>query len=75
MQMGVRTPVQPFSRCLDLPIEQAARIPSRFARVGAHIRIKDDDGWVVERVDGTSSEECLKEHERDYKNQRSVSDI
>lgn len=61
--------------------KRIAWIPSKFAKFGTVIKIKDDngewnDGWTVEHVSmKETDEEFLVKHERDYKHQREVSDI
>ena len=55
---------------------QVAWIPENFAVAGSYVMLGDDDGWMVESVGPyRQSEEYRREHERDYKTQRSASDI
>jgi hypothetical protein len=54
---------------------QTAWIPTKFAHINHCVKLKDEDGWIVQRVFSTSSEKYLRDHERDFKNQRSASDI
>jgi hypothetical protein len=57
---------------------QVAWLPTKFAVLGATLRIRDDeweDGWVVEGRWTTMPEEYVRGHERDYRQQRKASDI
>lgn len=55
---------------------QTAWIPTEFAIRGKVLKIKSDDGWVVETVGlHRQAEDYLLKHERDYLHQRKASDI
>ena len=62
-------------------IWDVAWIPEKFAKIGKHIRIKQENGtwdydWEVMKVGDTKKEESrLIAGERDYKNQRKMSDV
>jgi hypothetical protein len=43
-----------------------AWLPDKFAKEGKVLRLKKDDGWVVQEVWATDSEENVKARERDY---------
>ena len=50
-------------------------IPTRFARVGARLRLGQEPGWEVLSAYNRLPTTYLLEHERDYKIQREASDI
>lgn len=56
-----------------------AWIPEQFAVIGRVLSLKFGEcwsnDWEVERVDTRVSEEYVREHERDYKDQRKASDV
>jgi hypothetical protein len=57
-----------------------AWIPAKFAKINNWIRIKQDngtweDGWQVTYVGGKQKAEIVEGRERDYLNQRKVSDV
>jgi hypothetical protein len=56
-------------------IFQYAWIPSEFAVLKKVLKIKNDNGWVVEEVYSSLAKEHVEIHERDYKKQRQASDL
>jgi len=55
-------------------------IPEEIAKVGATVRLKDEngtwtEGWLVLAVYGRRPLSYLREHDRDYINQRKQSDV
>ncbi len=57
-------------------ISAVAWIPSEFAKKGKIIRIDGEEGvWLVTQVWATKEESWVIDRERDYKNQREVSDV
>ena len=55
--------------------QQTAWIPEKFARINRVLKIKDEDGWVVKELYSISSEDFVRDHERDFRTQRLASDI
>jgi len=47
-------------------LNQVTWIPSKFAKVGKVLRLKNDDGWVVEEVWKTEPEKYVKERCKDH---------
>jgi len=41
-------------------------IPAKFAKVGKVLRLKDDDGWVVQEIWSTAPEDYVKGRSRDH---------
>jgi hypothetical protein len=41
-------------------------LPEKFAKIGKVLRLHDDDGWVVEAIWGTDTEENVKAREREH---------
>ena len=61
-------------------IVDVAWIPAKFAKIGKWVKIKQengtwDDGWQITYVGAKQKEEIVKDRERDYLNQRGVSDV
>lgn len=60
-------------------VVETAWIPEQLARVGKHVKIKNDDGewtygWHVFEVGSRQPEEFVLEHERDYWTSRRATD-
>ena len=47
-------------------LNQVTWIPSKFAKVGKVLRLKDDDGWVVTEIWKTEPEEYVKARNKDH---------
>jgi hypothetical protein len=45
---------------------QVAWVPAEFARAGRYLRIRDEDGWLVEAVWGRGKGESLTSDGRGY---------
>ena len=41
-------------------------IPTKFAKVGKVLRLKDDDGWVVQEIWKIEDESAVKAREREH---------
>ena len=54
---------------------QTSWIPERFARQGKYLKLKGDDGWLVESVGNRMEEKMVLERSQDHKHQRKASDI
>jgi hypothetical protein len=54
---------------------QIAYIPSKFAQVGRMLKLKDENGWVVQDVYSKYSENKVMADSRDYKETRKASDM
>lgn len=54
---------------------QTAWIPEKFAKRGKYLRIKQDDGWLVEEVYGRQPEDWVISKSQDYKVHRDATDI
>ena len=55
--------------------EQISWIPSKFAKVGRILRLKDDDGWEVISAGHSMDSKFINERSRDHKNMRKMTDI
>lgn len=47
---------------------QTSWIPSKFAQKDRVLRLKDEEGWVVEEVGGTLSKDMIKAQEKRSRN-------
>ena len=51
-------------------------IPVKFAKVGKCVKLKDEDGWIVEEVGSLARPyDDVSERSQDYKKTRRASDI
>lgn len=55
--------------------ERIAWIPDSWARRGTYIRLHDDDGWKVTDVYARMDAAFVQARSRDYRTQRTVSDV
>ena len=56
-------------------ITQTSWIPSKFAKMGKYLRLKDEDGWQVVGVYTSLSMKDVKNAERNHKHHRKATDI
>jgi len=56
-------------------VHTVAWIPSRFAVVGKYLKLRGENGWLVESAGHTLPTRYVVDHERDYLTQREASDI
>lgn len=54
---------------------QVSWIPEKFAEVGRVLRLKEDNGWVVQRVDSKMPENMMVYMRDEYRHHRKVTDI
>jgi len=56
-------------------IYQVSWIPEKYSKIGKYLKLKNDDGWQVIKVNSIMDSKEVSKRSIDYKNQRKASDI